>query len=281
MKWPWLHRYSIIVAVCTLPLLITGTFVTENEQRPLFSVGATHPIAGALVGILMIGLVVWLSLVEMRSWMRWLSWAALGVMVIECLLGLIEPPRRVAISFFHTFLAYIFFAATTAIVVFTSKSWAGPMKVMEADCKRPSLRSLSMFGSAVVLAQILIGTGFRYGGLDIVTHILGAMIVVVLCLMVGIRAKEQSSENRAVRISAVVMMGAALLQVLLGVTVLSIQAINPEDPLPVMLGISAHVAVAALTLAAILALTIQIQRYVRSTPPKPSGQESSAISAIS
>src|SRR5947207_11802570 len=105
MKSSWLHRYAILVAVCTLLLVLAGASVTSKEAGlsvpdwplsygqvipdmtggVLFETG--HRMIATVVGILTIILAVWLQRVERRSWVRKLGWTALGAVIAQGLLG--------------------------------------------------------------------------------------------------------------------------------------------------------------------------------------------------
>ena len=268
MKRSWLHVYAILVAVSTLGLFLTGAFVTSNEERPLYFVGHAHTAAGASVAILTIGLIVWLLSIEKRPWMRRLSWAALGILAAECLLGLSLPGRPLPMKYFHAFLAYLYFSVTAVIALWTAPGWAREVEGIEEQPRRLSLQSLALAASAAVVAQVSIGVAFRYDIVNVITHILTAMVVVVLSLAATLRASVHFLTRPALRLAGVTAITTTLLQVLLGVVVLSIQVINPDDPLPVILGIAAHVLSAALALAASVIFAIQIHRHVRSTAAK-------------
>ena len=108
MENPWLHRYAVLVAVCTALLVITGPVVTSNEARPLYSLGRSHAWLGAAVSALMAGLVVWLSRLKEPTWLLRLAWAALGVNIAEDLLGLDTGPVPAPIRIAHTLLGQLF-----------------------------------------------------------------------------------------------------------------------------------------------------------------------------
>src|ERR1700688_3734468 len=84
---PWLHRFAILLAACTLTLFVTGAFVTSNEERPFYSIGQFHPVAAWTVGILAAGLVVWSWFEKTRAGLRWLGWIVLATVVVEVVLG--------------------------------------------------------------------------------------------------------------------------------------------------------------------------------------------------
>ena len=84
----WLHRYTVLVAVCTLFLVVAGGLVTSNDAglsvpdwplsygklMPKMEGGIFfehgHRMVATTVGILTIGLAIWLWHSEKRRWMR-------------------------------------------------------------------------------------------------------------------------------------------------------------------------------------------------------------------
>ena len=105
MKTSWLHRYAILVAVCTLLLVLAGASVTSKEAGlsvpdwplsygqvipdmtggVLFETG--HRMIATVVGILTVILAIWIARVEKRQWMRRLGWVAVSLVVAQGLLG--------------------------------------------------------------------------------------------------------------------------------------------------------------------------------------------------
>src|ERR1700682_1835313 len=83
----WLHRYAVVVAVCTALLIITGPAVSTNEARPLYFLGQIHELLGAAVSILMAGLAIWLTRLKEQIWLRRLAWAALAANLVQDLLA--------------------------------------------------------------------------------------------------------------------------------------------------------------------------------------------------
>src|SRR4051812_27881082 len=143
-----LHRFACLVASCTLLLILAGGMVTSTSSGlsvpdwpttygySMFSfplqnmVGGIfyehgHRLIASTVGFLTIGLVVFLSIVEPRAWVRRLGWLALGAVVLQGVLGgltvLFLLPAAISIG--HAALAQIFFCLTVSIALFTSASW--------------------------------------------------------------------------------------------------------------------------------------------------------------
>src|ERR1700686_5250384 len=88
----WLHRFSVVVAVCTLFLVVAGGLVPSNDAglsvpdwplsygklMPKMEGGIFfehgHRMIATTVGMLTIGLAIWLSRAERRRWLGRLGW---------------------------------------------------------------------------------------------------------------------------------------------------------------------------------------------------------------
>src|SRR5580704_7447662 len=97
----WLHRFSVVVAVCTLFLVVAGGLVTSNDAglsvpdwplsygklMPKMEGGIFfehgHRMIATTVGMLTIGLAIWLWRADPRPWMRKLGFAALGAVILQ------------------------------------------------------------------------------------------------------------------------------------------------------------------------------------------------------
>ena len=282
METPWLHRYATLVAVCTLLLVLAGASVTSKEAGlsvpdwplsygqvipqmtggVLFETG--HRMIATVVGSLTIILAIWIARVEKRRWMRKLGWIAVGGVVAQGLLGgatvLLLQPAPISIA--HACLAQLFFSVTVAIAVFTSRNWQqGPDPV--EDYGWPSLRSLAILTPHLVLAQIALGAGFRHRAFGLMPHIIGAMIVPLAILLVGMFVLQQFPRHRALRPAAVALLSITGVQVLLGIGAYFARLEAAAYPLAMVLTTVAHVATGGLTLAASVVLAIQIRRNVR------------------
>src|ERR1700747_3609643 len=100
-----LPRFAILLAFCTLLLVWAGGLVTSNdaglsvpdwplsygklmppmEGGVLFEHG--HRMVATTVGMLTIGLAIWLARAEKRRWLRRLGWVALAAVIAQGLLG--------------------------------------------------------------------------------------------------------------------------------------------------------------------------------------------------
>jgi cytochrome c oxidase assembly protein subunit 15 len=182
----WLHRYTTLLASATLVLIAAGGMVTSTNSGlsvpdwpttygynmftfPLDKmVGGIkwehgHRLIASGVGMLTMGLVVFLYRVEPRRWVRRLGLFALGAVVLQGLLGGLTViyllPDPISIS--HAGLAQIFFCLTITIAVVTSRQWREPSATPVDD---PGLFRRSVVLTALVYLQILMGATMRHIG---------------------------------------------------------------------------------------------------------------------
>ena len=295
----WLHRFAVLLAICTLFLVVAGASVTSNEAGlsvpdwPLSYGKVMPPMTGGVfyehghrmvattVGILTIILVIWLWRVEKRTWMRRLGLVALGAVVAQGLLGgltvLYKLPKPVSIS--HACLAQLFFSTTVAIALFTSPAWRrGPDIVI--DEHTPSLRGLSVLAAAVVFCQLVLGASYRHKAIGLIPHVLGAVVVTSVVVLVAMFALQQFPKHIGIRNAALALVIITLAQVFLGIAAFMSRIYSTEsgEPIPVMVLFTVlHVATGALTLASSVAFAIQVLRNVR----KPAEDTADAVSVTS
>jgi len=268
--------------VCTLLLVVVGASVTSKEAGlsvpdwplsygqviphmtggVLFETG--HRMIATVVGFLTIILAVWLQRAEKRSWMRKLGWTAVGAVIAQGLLGgmtvlMLQPP---AVSIAHACLAQLFFSTTVAIALFTSRGWQEGASPVE-DYGRPRLRTLAIVAPLLVLGQVALGAAFRHRALTLLPHIMGAIIVSLSILLVGMFVLQQFGQHRALRQAATVLLTVTSAQVMLGIAAYYTRLQAEQIPLAMVLTTVAHVATGALTLASTFVLSIQIRRNVR------------------
>src|SRR6185369_14583212 len=282
MKSSWLHRYAILVAVCTLLLVLAGASVTSKEAGlsvpdwplsygqvipdmtggVLYETG--HRMIASVVGMLTVILAIWIARIEKRAWMRRLGWVAVSLVVAQGLLGgatvlLLQPAP---ISMAHACLAQLFFSVTVAIAVFTSRKWQeGPEPV--EDYGWPSLRTLAILTPVLILVQIALGAGFRHRAFGLLPHVIGAMLVPLAILLIGIFVLQQFPKHKSLRPAAVALLSITGVQVFLGILAYVARMNAAEYPLAMVLTTVTHVATGGLTLAASVVLAIQIRRNVR------------------
>jgi cytochrome c oxidase assembly protein subunit 15 len=278
----WLHRYAVLLAVCTLFLVVAGASVTSKEAglsvpdwplsygqvMPEMTGGVFfehgHRMVATTVGFMTIILAIWLARVETRKWMKNLGFIALCAVIFQGLLGgltvkLMLPP---AVSIAHACLAQLFFSTTVAIALFTSSNWLQGAEIVE-DHGWPSLRSLAVVTPVLVLAQIALGAAFRHRAIGVLSHVLFSMVVTLTVLFTATFVMHQFPDHRPLNIAAKALLGVTFFQVMLGVAAYYTRLQAATEPLAMVLTTVAHVATGGLTMASSVVLSIQILRNVR------------------
>lgn len=281
------HRYAVFTACCTFVLLIAGALVTSNDAGlsipdwPLAYGSLTPPMVGGIryefthrviatcVGLLTIGLAVWLWRAEKRAWMRWLGWAALGGVVAQGILGgltvrMIQPPP---VSAAHATLAQLFFSTIVAIAVFTGSWWNGAQPEVE-DPATPRVRTLLFWTLVAVFLQLILGAAFRHKGFGIIPHLIGAVIVTVLIFWTAGALKRRFANVPALRGCALGLHILIGVQLLLGAGAYWSRLYGAQFPQPIapMVALTVvHTVTGALVLATTLVTTLICYRMVRAS----------------
>jgi cytochrome c oxidase assembly protein subunit 15 len=278
----WLHRYAVLLACCTLFLLIAGAAVTSHDAglsvpdwplsygriMPEMTGGIFyehgHRMVATAVGFMTIVLAVWLWRADERDWMKRLGLAALALVVVQGILGGLTVRFMLpkAISITHACIAELFFSLTVAIAVFTSRSWLSAPTPLRDNA---SLRPLGVLVPVATLAQVALGAAFRHRALNIIPHVAGAMVVTALVLYAGIVVYSECRNHDMLRRTAAALLSITVLQVFLGIAayISRISMGEGAAPTSAMLFFTiSHVAVGASTMAASVALAIQIRRSV-------------------
>ncbi|MBI2956202.1 MAG: COX15/CtaA family protein [Acidobacteria bacterium] len=270
------------MASATFVLLLAGALVTSNDAGlavpdwPL-SYGSLmppmvgnivyehgHRLVASFVGLLTIGLTLWLWRREPRAWVRKLGWVALAAVVAQGLLGgvtvLLLLPRPVSIA--HASLAQLFFCLTVSLALVTSPRWQSP-PVRAEDADSLWLGHLSAATTAAVFLQLVLGAAYRHSALGLVPHLAGAAVVAFLIAWC-VRRVWQRHRQRAALCRPVFLLGAFLvIQLVLGALAYFARAASAQAPQPepsmVVLTV-AHVGVGALILATSVVLTLTCYR---------------------
>jgi len=307
-----LHYYARLVAAATVVLIFAGGMVTSTDSglavpdwpstygQFMFSfplskmVGGIfyehgHRLIASTVGMLTIGLAVWLWLAEPRRWVRRLGVIALGAVVLQGVIGgitvlyFLPPPVSIA----HAGLAQIFFCLTITIALVTSRGWhAGygmdDVRLKADSTAQRSLRRLAAGLTALIYIQILAGATMRHtdAGLAIpdfplafgglvpphwspaiaihFSHRVGALSVLALGAFVIARVWSRHRGRRELVRPAWLLAVLIAVQITLGaLTVLTQKAVLIN---------STHVVVGALVLATSLVLTLRACRMLFAEP---------------
>jgi cytochrome c oxidase assembly protein subunit 15 len=282
-----LHRWSILLAFCTLLLVVAGGLVTSRDAGlsvpdwPLSYGRLMPPMEGGIlyehghrmiattVGLFTIVSMIWLFRVEKRRWLRWLGVIALMAVIAQGVLGGLTVIFLLPwwISSSHACLAQLFFATTVAMALFTSDWWLRGPAVMDEDPRFP-LRGLSLAAPLCVLGQLALGAAARHKAIGSIYHICGSPVVTGVVLWISLRMLLHYAQNRELRRSALALIGITFSQVFLGIAAYMsrIAYADAVQPMPLMVTFTVlHVAVGALTMAASVVPAILVRRNLYSS----------------
>jgi cytochrome c oxidase assembly protein subunit 15 len=295
----WLHRWAIVTALATLPLLFLGAGVTSMQwgmadpvwpTSPLyllvegtswergiaFVFEHAHRLAGYIVGTCVIVLVLGLWRWEPRRWVRWLGVAALVGVTVQGLLGGFRVRLHALLgsdlALIHGCFGQLVFATLVTLALATSRRWREAANTGLTIEAAALLRRWSLIVTGLLVAQLLFGAFIRHMGSSVAqrVHLLTAFAIVAaiawLARVVWENPMADRNVTRAVRFLAI-LVG---VQLLLGVEAWMIRLANPQVIEPGHwlwnreLVRTGHVVVGALLLATSVVLTLEAHRL--STP---------------
>jgi len=291
------HRFSIVVAVCTFLLLIAGALVTSNDAAlsvpdwPLSYGTVTPPMYGGVVyehshrviatvvGLLTVILAVLLWLKDERRWVRYLGLAAVGAVIAQGVLGglTVLLDLHYAMPVAHACLAQIFFGLTVSIALFTSKWWMEDRPQLE-DHGSPTILTIAWINTLVVFCQVAFGAGFRHRDIPIWPHLLGACLVLGTVVWVGAALRKRFDCSRELSRARVLLHALFGTQFLLGMGAWwsRMATADAPQPMPVMVSLTViHTVVGALVLASSILIVLLCYRLLprRSSVAVTSGRE--------
>jgi cytochrome c oxidase assembly protein subunit 15 len=287
------HRFALIVACATFFLIIAGALVTSHDAGlatndwPLSNgqvfpkmVGNLfwehgHRMVATTVGLLTIGLVIFLFAKEKRRWVRRLGLLALFGVIAQGLLGglTVKLSLPLAVSSAHATLAQLFFCTTVGLAVFTSRSWMTDQPLIG---ERPGLplRYICSAAAATIFLQLIIGATLRHSATWdkplptdlLLTHIGGAVAVTLILGSAGLLVLRRHRGQPFLTRPATIALLLLVVQLFLGLAAYLTRTASPNDPQPLnpMVGVTvAHVACGALVFATTIVLTLRVFKVLR------------------
>jgi cytochrome c oxidase assembly protein subunit 15 len=219
----WTAVLSKVAVAATFLLVVAGGLVTSQEAGlavvdwpntfgynmflyPLSRMTGgiyyehAHRLFGALVGLTVIALAVQLWRVESRRWVRRAALLAVGLVVVQGILGGLRVTGRLTLStavedmapnislaVTHGVLGQIFLGVIVGLTVVTSVLW----KSADPAEKRPAVgtdRTLQTSLVAALVVQLVFGAVQRHVAQGLLIHITLAAVVTVIAIGVGARA---------------------------------------------------------------------------------------------
>ena len=285
---PWLHRIARLTAGATFLLIVIGGIVTSTESGlavpdwpttfgynmflyPLSEmVGGilyehSHRLMGSLVGLLTLGLFIFLLVRDSRKWLKWLGLAALVAVIVQGVLGglrVTQINRNFAIV--HACLAQAFFALLCGIAWFTSRDWwqNRDERLVESAQK---LRRLSLITTCLIYVQLIFGAILRHTGSRLDAHLLFAFLVALHIFLLARRILAVNGDAQGIGQSMpMLLLGLLAVQLMLGTGAFFAKLTTLGETFATGLTVTittAHVAVGALMLVSSFVLTLRIYRF--------------------
>ncbi len=226
-----------------------------------------HRVVAGLVAILTVVLAVWISFSKLRSSARRWGWVAFALVVAQAFLGAarVKLGHAAVIATIHATVAQIFFITLVSLTMFTSDWWQRDLPRLD-DTGSPKLRSLSVWLTAVILVQLVLGAGFRHGAFGILPHLIGFLVVTFMVIWTARIANKRFGHIGDIRRWVLMLHATFGTQVILGF--LAYWAVSQARLVtqPVLLYTVievAHVVMGALVLASSVLLALACNRLIR------------------
>lgn len=242
----------------------------------------SHRLSGGTMGLITIGLAVWLWRTEPRAWVRKLGWSALGIVILQGIIGGQRvrldgwhvPGFEMSVGQFlkipHGILAQLFVIVLLAIASSVSRPWIqAPSSTFSVDA---GTRKLGILCTTLIFVQLVIAATMRHlhAGLAIPTfpltpeggllparwnfyvgihfaHRAMALALGIALIWYGVRFWRLRSASLLLKNTAALMMALLVMQISLGAAVIW----TLRDPYFT----TAHVLVGASTFAVTFLLT--------------------------
>ena len=189
----------------------------------------THRLFGTLVGLATLIQTIYLFRHESRRWVKWTSFTALIMVIIQGLMGGLrvtghftlaksrldmDPSTPLAIA--HGAFGQVFFAVLVVLAAVCSPSWTSNLQ------PKPRLsaqigRGIAWTLVGVLLVQLTLGAILRHIGGVLLLHISVAVVVLLLGLFSGARAWGLNPDQPILKRIGLALLCVVGLQVLLGV----------------------------------------------------------------
>lgn len=284
----WLHRFALLTACSTFPLLFIGGLVTSKGAGlavpdwpttfgynmflypwPKMIGGIfyehSHRLVASGVGLLTVVLALWLWFGAGRSMLRWLGVAALFLVVVQGVVGglrvvLLEQTLAVI----HACLAQAFFALVASLALLTSREWQEePRRVEIPEAAR--IRRLGLLTTGLIYLQGVFGALLRYTGTGLEAHLLLALVVAAHVLFFAVRLSRSCGGRPGLSRPAVFLGVLLFAQLALGIGayVGRFTSLWAElSPLAWEIITTSHVVTGALMLVTSLTLTLRSYRLL-------------------
>jgi cytochrome c oxidase assembly protein subunit 15 len=222
----------------------------------------SHRLIASCVGLLTIALAVMFWINEDRRWLRWLGIGALGMVILQGVLGGLRVVLlQHTLAIVHACFAQAFFALTVSLALFTTREWRSENATAIDDGGR--LRRLALITTVLVYIQIVFGALLRHTGERLDGHLLFAALVAIHVVLLVLRViRHHGAELTLVR-PAYWMGGLLLVQLALGAAAYlgKFTTLLPLRGGVLVLTATTHLIIGALMLVTSLTIVLRAFRY--------------------
>jgi heme A synthase len=269
----WLHRFAAAVALAAFTSIVVGAVArssaaaisTSQAMRDVPYESGYRAIVATVV-VFAVLLAVWLWQSKSEGYLKLLGAIMAGVAIIHAVVpgGILILNGEPGVTAIHACLEYVLFSLALCLALFTRTDWRwGQAKT--ADVAAPSLRSLAALTTIIIFAESVLGAGLSSGSIGTPPHLWTGLVATGLALWVLEVALNKFSHVAALKIPAILLAEAVVLQLFIGLVAhsMALNARVSPQPLPGLAVINAtHAAAAALALAASLFASFQAFKYL-------------------
>jgi cytochrome c oxidase assembly protein subunit 15 len=294
---PWPHRLALILACATFPLLFIGGLVTSlgvglavPDWPTTFGynmflypwskmIGGifyehSHRLVASSVGVITIALAWTLWFRESRRWLRWLGIAALGLVIVQGILGGLRVVLlQHTLAIIHACIAQAFFALTASLALFTSAEWRESV-AQQLNADQGRLRRLATITTALIYLQTVFGAVLRHTGERIDAHLTIAALVAIHVILLFLRIKRSPRDHAKLARPANFLSLLLLFQLALGAAAYfgKFTAMLQWTFASIVLVTTTHLITGALMLVTSLVITLRAYRFTSQAPAALEGK---------
>jgi heme A synthase len=269
----WTHRLATAVALAAFTAIVVETLASSSAaafSNPEASMSTTYEWGSRAITVAVASsaflLAIWLWQSASKRYLKLLGAITAGIAVAYAAVpgGILVVGRAPGAAAIHACLAKILFSLAVCLALFTRTDWRW-VEAKMADVAAPSLRSLAALTTTIIFMESVLGAGLSFRIIGTPPHVWTGLVATFLALWVLEVALNKFSHVAALKIPAILLAQAVVLQVFIGLVAHSMALNAPVSPrpqpgLPVIN--ATHAAAGALALAASLYATLQAFKYL-------------------
>jgi cytochrome c oxidase assembly protein subunit 15 len=299
----WTAALALVAVSSTVLLVVAGGLVTSNQAGlavvdwpssygynmflyPFARMTGgiyyehAHRLLGALTGLTTAALALRVAIAEPRSWVKRLGFAALGLVIVQGILGglrvtgklttsadpaVTEPNIYLAVV--HGVTAQVFLALLVVLAAVLSRTWRSDRAPAPAPTTDTD-RGVATLAVVALVVQIALGAIQRHLSLGLMMHIVMAFVAAGLAIAAGARAWGLHSGEPILRRTGVALIYGTGVQLVLGVGAWVVRGAFEQGVLSMdwkVVVTTMHQGMGALLLATAVCLRVWLSRLIGGT----------------